>query len=111
MRYRVCGKAGCPELSQGPMCAAHTRTRDRARGTRQARGYGVAHEKLRAHWAPIVARGTELCARCGERISPLQAWHLDHTDDRQGYLGPSHASCNTRAARGVAPRTPAPPGG
>jgi hypothetical protein len=97
MRYRVCSQAGCPELVTGPMCAAHTRSRDRVRGTRQERGYDRAHEIRRAQLAPIVARGTELCARCGERISPWQAWHLDHTDDRAGYLGPSHASCNMGA--------------
>jgi hypothetical protein len=111
VRYRVCSQAACPELTTGQKCAVHTRSRDRARGTRQARGYGLAHEALRAQLAPIVARGTELCARCGERITPWQAWHLDHTDDRQGYLGPSHASCNTRAARGAGPRTPGTPGG
>jgi hypothetical protein len=25
-------------------------------------------------------------------------WHLDHADDGVGYLGASHARCNTRAA-------------
>jgi hypothetical protein len=37
------------------------------------------------------------CARCQRLILPGQEWVLDHTDDRKGYLGPSHATCNNRA--------------
>lgn len=36
------------------------------------------------------------CARCGHPVG--RDFHLDHTDDRTGYLGPSHPSCNLRAA-------------
>jgi len=38
------------------------------------------------------------CPHCAELIQPGQPWHLDHRDDRSGYLGPSHATCNLRAA-------------
>jgi hypothetical protein len=41
-----------------------------------------------------------------------QALDLDHTDDRRGYKGFSHAECNRRAAgfksTGSAPSNPAP---
>ena len=41
---------------------------------------------------------TVACARCGELIAPSERWHLDHADDRNSYLGPSHAKCNLQAA-------------
>jgi hypothetical protein len=91
---KVCAETGCPELVDGTRCPTHTRTADRRRGTRQQRGYDAAHDRLRAKWARKVATGQINCARCGKRISPLEEWHLDHTDDRASYLGPSHALCN-----------------
>jgi hypothetical protein len=45
----------------------------------------------------LVQLGIRTC-RCGQLIEPGQPWHLDHRDDRRGYLGPSHATCNLRAA-------------
>ena len=95
MALRVCSQTGCPELTSTSKCPTHTRLADKRRGTRQARGYGAAHDRLRAWWAPKVATGTIDCARCRKRISPFDVWHLDHTDDRAGYLGPSHEACNT----------------
>lgn len=82
----------------------------RKRTTAQ-RGYGTQHEKLRARWAPRVAAGVVPCARCGMRIPPGAAWDLDHDDDRRGYRGPAHASCNRSAgaAKGNAMRAPRAP--
>lgn len=101
MKTRVCSEPGCPTIYQGAnsRCPAHARQADRARGTRQQRGYDSAHDRLRARWAPRVARGQVDCARCGQRIRRGQAWDLGHTDDRAGYNGPEHAQCN-RAAGG-----------
>ena len=99
MALRVCAEAGCPELTETTRCITHTRTRDKARGTRQERGYDATHDRLRASWARKVATGQVMCARCHKRISPLEPWDLDHTDDRTGYLGPSHRGCN-RATSG-----------
>ena len=64
------------------------------------RGYGPEHRRARR--AAIAAhRPDDPCARCdaplGEDTSVLD---LDHTDDRTGYLGLSHRSCN-RSARGA----------
>lgn len=101
---RVCPVVGCPVLTTGGRCATHRRQVDRARGSRQARGYDRDHELLRKQWAPRVATGTVACARCSRTIRAGQAWHLDHKNDRTGYLGPSHDSCNLSAAGKAAHR-------
>jgi hypothetical protein len=102
LALKVCAETGCPELVDGTRCLVHTRTQDKRRGTRQQRGYDAAHDKLRAKWARKVATGQVMCARCLKRISPLEDWHLDHTDDRTSYLGPSHALCNV-SHRAISP--------
>ena len=66
--------------------------------SRHARGYTNAHVARRRQLEPLVATGQVGCCRCNELIEAGQAWHLDHRDDRRGYLGPSHATCNLRAA-------------
>lgn len=62
------------------------------------RGYGSAHQRERKRWAQAVEMGGVCCSRCGRPIEPATRWHLDHSDDRGGYRGPSHAYCNTVAA-------------
>jgi|SRR5579862_193339 len=79
------------------------RAADRARGSAARRGYGAAHRATRAQWAAQVEAGTVACARCGHLIVPGSEWHLDHADDGDGYLGPSHASCNIAARNGHRP--------
>jgi hypothetical protein len=61
------------------------------------RGYGAQHKAERARWAPLVEAGQAVCVRCGLPIQPGSQWHLDHTEDRTGYLGVSHARCNRKA--------------
>jgi hypothetical protein len=70
----------------------------RPKGSTTARGYGSTHQGTRKRWRPIVESGGTLCVRCGFRILPGQRWHLDHRDDKGGYLGVSHARCNLSAA-------------
>lgn len=66
-------------------------------GTTGQRGYGLRHKQVRASWVPKVDAGVVDCARCGERIEPGRPWDLGHTEDRSGYTGPEHRTCNRRA--------------
>lgn len=79
-----------------------------------ARGYGSRHQALRKEWAPLVDAGHVTCWRCGQPITPGQAWDLGHDDhDRSIYRGPEHRGPN-RATAGRRPRrrrTPGPPPG
>ena len=95
---KICAKPGCPTIAVGSFCTTHQREADKARGTSTQRGYGTAHINARKAIAPKVATGTVKCARCGEPIKPADLWHLDHSDDRSDYLGPSHKRCNLSAA-------------
>jgi hypothetical protein len=72
--------------------------RKKRQASRHTRGYTNAHVARRRQLEPLVATGQLACSRCGQLIQPDQPWHLDHRDDRSGYLGPSHATCNLRAA-------------
>jgi hypothetical protein len=63
-----------------------------------ARGYGIEHKRLRDKWRKVVEAGEATCSRCGRWIAPGSSWHLDHSDDRSGYIGASHARCNVGAA-------------
>lgn len=97
---KVCPTPGCPTLIpvKARHCVPCAQDCERARGTRQQRGYDAEHDRLRKRYAHKVASGTAFCARCRQPITPGQSWHLDHTDDRTGYLGASHALCNLSTA-------------
>lgn len=109
MAKRVCAEPGCPELVDRGVrdgrCDEHRRAKDKARGTRQQRGYDATHDALRAELLPD-AYG-QRCHLCGERMWPHEELALDHTEDRTGYRGIAHASCNARdgAQRGNALRS------
>jgi hypothetical protein len=101
----------CGQMVRGKSrCVDCQRAHDRARGTRQQRGYTAEHDQLRAHlvaaldpWAP--------CPRCGHALGPNAALlDLMHNDDRTAWLGLGHRRCN----RDVSPvsadqRTPSQP--
>jgi hypothetical protein len=102
---RVCNVPGCATLiPTSGRCAFHQREADRARGTTAERGYGPAHQRERRRWQARIDRAPVPCARCTTPIGPGDAWHLDHADDRQGYLGPSCARCNAAAGGRAAHR-------
>lgn len=67
--------------------------------TREARGYGAAHKAMRERLRLTIENGAAvvLCARCRRRILPGEPWDLGHTDDRMGWTGPEHRSCNRLA--------------
>ena len=69
----------------------------RRKASNTARGYGYRHQQERKRWARVVDAGEARCCRCGGVIVPGSRWALDHTDDRSGWLGPSHKLCNDRA--------------
>lgn len=80
-----------------------------------ARGYGVVHRGVRKRWAPLVASGNVLCARCGLRISPGELWDLGHDDLHRvavngGAVGrhPEHRRCNRGTVLHSRPVTVAP---
>ncbi len=93
---------GCGRLVRGvSRCADCATKNDKRRGTRQERGYGTEHVQQRQRWAPHVATGQVLCARCHQPIPPCTPWDLGHNDERTGWSGPEHAVCN-RSAGGKA---------
>ena len=71
------------------------RKRRKPPGATSRGGWGHNHQRRRAAIAPLVNAGRAVCARCELPIDPGDDWHLDHNDARDGYLGVSHASCNT----------------
>jgi hypothetical protein len=96
---RSCAGCGVGFVGRAPHAAyCSTSCRDRHRLTMGLKEkYDAEHYRLRKQWEPEVDAGIVGCARCGIVIEPGTPWDLDHTDDRSGYLGPSHASCNRRA--------------
>lgn len=87
----------CPTgaLTDKPRCPACARARDKARGTRQERGYDAAHDRLRAQWQRRMDAGERVtCWRCGDPIDPT-AWTLGHCDDdRRQHHGPECPPCD-----------------
>lgn len=62
------------------------------------RGYGQAHKQARLEYLARHQPG-DPCSRCGEPMNdPPDLLDLDHTDDRTGYLGLAHRSCNRSSA-------------
>ena len=101
MAKRVCLEPGCPVITDGSRCTEHARAKDKARGTRQQRGYDAGHDALRASWQRRIDAGEHVtCWRptCNRTITG-RAWHLGHDDvDRHITHGPECISCNLTAA-------------
>lgn len=92
---KVCAEANCPELTTTTRCPGHTKAKDKARGTRQERGYDRAYDLHREREARKVASGKATCWQCHLRISPLEPWDDGHCDnDRATIHGAQHRACN-----------------
>lgn len=106
---------GCGALVKGASrCHACTRGVDRARGTREQRGYGMAHRRARAALATTLPAP---CGYCGRTLTPGMAWVAAHVVDGDPSAGWVVAcpACNERAKGGAGLRrgfegrqTPAP---
>lgn len=70
-----------------------------------ARGYGSRHRRARTAAIAQLQDG-QPCARCGRPMlrSDAAQLDLDHDDDRTGYRGLAHRSCNRRAGQAKAVR-------
>ncbi len=107
MPRKVCAEPGCPTLTDRTRCTTHERAKDRARGTRQERGYDADHDREAKRWRDAVRRGELVtCWRCGDPITDPNDCHLGHDDhDRRVTRGPEHGrGCNLSAAGTSAPR-------
>jgi hypothetical protein len=91
-----CGRTFSPRTGTQRFCCAEHRARFHAqrRAAQEPARYGSQHQKLRRAIARQVAAGGVLCVRCGESISPLEGFDLDHRENGNGYLGAAHISCN-----------------
>lgn len=99
---KVCAEPGCPTLTTTTRCPEHTRQRDRARGTRQQRGYDAEYDRRRRADADALSQGAVLtCWRCGKVIPPHD-YSLGHCDDNRAVIhGPEHLrGCNLANTRG-----------
>jgi hypothetical protein len=105
MPLRPCLEPGCGVKVTRSRCAKHSRARERARGTRQERGYGAEHDRLKADLQRRMDAGEVFtCWRCAElgRPHPVDptSWDLGHDDvDRSVYRGPECPGGN-RATNG-----------
>lgn len=84
--YLARGRESVPLARRQAMAAA---------GNTTARGYGATHQRIRRE-SISAAYGME-CTRCGQVMDEGQLLDLDHTDDRSGYAGYAHRSCNRSA--------------
>lgn len=74
-------------------------------GARRSTGYGPAHTAARKLWAYYLDEAGSLpCTRCHRPVTPDDAWHLDHNDDRETYRGVAHARCNLKAGASLGGR-------
>jgi len=67
--------------------------------SREARGYGSRHRRIRQQYARMVAAGRAQCSEVvcvmhTRWIQPGTPWDLAHGATRDTYRGPAHAACN-----------------
>ena len=113
MPTRKCRRCGQPAASSRhhycldcqSWAAARRRRRSASRGhtvSREQRGYGLAHQRLRRAWERRIAAGGVACGYCGGEISPDDEWDLSHPGDRRDLEPvPWHRAENRRFASAV----------
>lgn len=113
MKHRPCLEPGCGRITSRTRCHEHERAKDRARGTRQERGYDVEHDTVgRVYQQRLDAGERFTCWRCDHPIEGTRRgvdWQLGHDDvDRSIHRGPEHPSCNlaTSGRDHTSPTTP-----
>jgi hypothetical protein len=105
VRRCICGcgqPTHTPRHKYATSCKPAPKRGDAKLGKTVERGYDARHRRERQRVARLIRGGTEVCCRCGNPLPPdipSDMWHLDHTEDRTGYLGPAHKECNEKAAR------------
>jgi hypothetical protein len=100
-RCPVCGRTFYTRTGTHRFCTKVCRERAKALQPGRQTRYSYRHQELRKQVARLVAAGSAVCARCREPIVPGEPWDLDHADDGNGYLGPSHRACNRATAKAV----------
>lgn len=106
MAKRPCATPGCPTIGVTTYCVDCARTKDKARGTRQQRGYDRDYDKARDTEARRIARGERVTCTNPRCLYPNQpvtlgvgplSLHYGHNPDRT-LRGPEHARCNLSEA-------------
>ena len=102
---RVCAEPGCPALTTTTRCPVHTRDRDRARGTRQQRGYDADYDARRRADLQAMANGAVLTSWRSLDVVLPHDYSLGHCDDDRSIIhGPEHLTrCNLANTRGTCP--------
>lgn len=99
---KVCAESGCPVLTTSTRCTEHTRQRDRARGTRQERGYDADYDAVGRDYQRRMDAGELFkCWRCDSPLGPRRGvdWTLGHDDhDRTVLRGPECPPCQYAVA-------------
>lgn len=72
---RVCLETGCPRTTKRTRCDEHERARDKARGTRQERGYDAEFERAKRDPAYVAATHCVSCDEPFTASNPKTAGH------------------------------------
>lgn len=120
MPQRFCLCQGCPACAQPqrkpgahgavfnldatrtlkcPACQQAATARRNARAPRAQRGYGTEHRKVREQLLARFQPG-DPCALCGKPMTSSRDLDLAHNEDRSGWKGLSHATCNRATNKG-----------
>lgn len=96
LQCATCSRMFTTTRSHARYCNPQCSPWDKRKKPLTPRDLGARHQQIRRAFAVLVQQGTEHCCLCSEAIHPDDAWDLDHTTDREGYRGASHATCNRR---------------